>query len=195
MLVLAASGGVGSFAVQFAKAKGIKVIGTCGTRNVEFVKGLGADVVVDYTKEDVVSAVRAHESQGVDVVFDCVGGESGLQGIGLVKEGGVIVSIANFTVAEDAKKQGKRGTAFLVNPRADELESIAGLFDEGKVKVGKLQILGLSEAGQAWQLSESGRVQGKLVLSIGATMKAVIQEEYGGSNVQKEEKKEERRRR
>jgi len=142
VLILNACGGVGSFAVQFAKARNITVIGTCSTKNVELVQSLGADVVIDYTEGNVVEQVRA--TGIIDGVYDCVGGVNTAHGIDALKDGGTIVSIGNHTVAADAAAQGKVGKGFLVRPSLEELNEISALCDSNNVKVAKVEALPLS---------------------------------------------------
>jgi NADPH:quinone reductase-like Zn-dependent oxidoreductase len=165
LLVLNASGGCGSFAVQFAKAKGARVIGTASARNVEYVKSLGADHVIDYTKEDITKAALAFSSV-IDVVYDCIGEESTKAGLAALKKDGVIVSIANWDVEELAAAEGKKGLSFLVQPSSSQLKEIAELFEQGKVKSPSLEVLALKDSVQAHEKSESGRTVGKLVLKV-----------------------------
>jgi len=166
LLVLGAAGGVGSFAVQFAKEKGAIVIGTCSTKNVDTVKGLGADLVIDYSKGNVAEQVHAVDS-AIDVVFDCVGGSSTQDGVAAVKNDGVVVSIVEFGVAElcqDARKG--TGIAFMTAPSHIQLDEIRELIDAGKVKLAGLETLPLAECAKAHEMSQSGRIVGKLVLTI-----------------------------
>lgn len=166
LLVLNASGGVGSFAIQYAAAKGIQVVGTCSGRNEEFVKSLGADVV-DYTKKNVVEDVKKVSGfeNGADVVFDCVGGDDTTMGIDLLSENGIIVSIADFEVAEKAKEKGKHGCSFAVSVSGSTLSKITALVDAGKVKTAALTTFPLAEAKEAFRMLETGRVRGKVVLT------------------------------
>ncbi|HTM20276.1 MAG TPA: NADP-dependent oxidoreductase, partial [Kofleriaceae bacterium] len=91
VLIHAGAGGVGSLAIQIAKILGLHVLTTCGARNVDFVRSLGADEVIDYGKEDVAARAR-----GVDAVFDTLGGASELASIGLVARGGVVVGVSGL---------------------------------------------------------------------------------------------------
>src|SRR5213592_3967626 len=103
VLIAGAAGGVGHFAVQFAKLAGARVIGTGSSRNREFVLGLGADKYVDYTQQDVADAVS-----GVDVAFDTVGGETTESLVPTVREGGIIVTIASAPPEDAARARGAR---------------------------------------------------------------------------------------
>lgn len=168
LLILNASGGVGSFAVQFAKAKGIKVVGTCSSRNTDFVKDLGAFDVVDYTKKNVVDDVKkiAGFEDGADIVFDCAGGDSSKDGIKAVKkDGGIIVSIVEFGIEAMATAEGKRGTAFVVSVSGNRLRKISTLIEDGKAKVANVTEFPLAEAKEAYKELEKGRTRGKIVLT------------------------------
>lgn len=170
VLVLNASGGVGSFAVQFAKARGATVIGTCSAKNVEYVKGLGADAVVDYTAGGVAeAALAAAGAGGIDVLYDAVGGEDNVAaGLAALKEGGFAVSIAFGGIGDAAKAAGKTGEFLFVSPNAGQLGEIAALIDAGTVKVGALATLPLADIAKAHDNSEAHRTVGKVVLTIGA---------------------------
>mmetsp|Transcript_22236 Transcript_22236/g.22938 ORF Transcript_22236/g.22938 Transcript_22236/m.22938 type:complete len:327 (+) Transcript_22236:234-1214(+) len=164
LLVLNASGGTGSFAVQLAVNRGINVVGTCSSRNKEFVESLGAKVI-DYTTGNVVEQVKAIFPNGADVVYDCIGGDQTQIGIDALSENGIIVSIAHFTVDSLAAASGKRGTAFLVKVSGQQLDEIAHLVDEGKLKVARVTEFPLSRAIEAFELLESHRATGKIVLT------------------------------
>lgn len=166
LLVLNASGGVGSYAVQYAASKGIKVVGTCSGRNVDFVKGLGAEAV-DYTLKNVVEDVKKVPGfeNGVDVVFDCIGGDDTASGIELLKETGTIVCINNWGVADAAKAKGKTGVAFLVSVSGKTLSEITELIEAGKVKTAHLTEFPLAQAKEAFEKVETHRVRGKVVLT------------------------------
>jgi len=158
VLILAASGGVGSYAVGFAKAAGATVIGTCSARNFDYVKNLGADDVRDYNVDGYLDDIDA------DLVFDCAGGKSTLDGLARLKENGKIVSIVTFDIADVAKKQNRDGEAFLVNPSGDNLRTIGNLIDEGKVKFPQIKVLNFDEIQQAFSDIKSSRTVGKIVL-------------------------------
>jgi len=169
VLILNASGGVGSFAVQFAKAKGLTVIATASAKNTDFVKDLGADAVVDYSSDSLTEdVIAAAGGKPVDVVFDCVGGDAAATGLAALKEGGVIVSIAKFDIGADAEAAGKgqTGKAFMVLPSAEQLTTIAELIDAGKVKMGELTTFPLADIAKAQDASQTHHVRGKMVLLI-----------------------------
>src|SRR5205814_10287290 len=103
VLVAGAAGGVGHFAVQFAKLAGARVIGTGSSRNRDFVLGLGAEEYVDYTQQDVAEAVS-----GVDVALDTVGGETTQSLVPTLREGGIIVTIASAPPEDAARERRAR---------------------------------------------------------------------------------------
>ncbi len=103
VLIAGGAGGVGHLAVQFAKVAGARVIATGSSDNRDFVLGLGADEYVDYTQQDVAQAVN-----GVDVAFDTVGGDTTASVVPIVREGGVVVTIANAPPEEAAGARGAR---------------------------------------------------------------------------------------
>ena len=116
VLIHGGSGGVGSFAIQIAKARGAKVIATASTANQEFLKQLGADVAIDYTKrkfEDV--------AKDVDVVLDSIGRDTLARSYGVVKKGGIIVSLVARPNQDELQKHGIRGTALNVESTSEQL--------------------------------------------------------------------------
>lgn len=163
VLVHGASGNVGSFAVQFAKWKGARVIGTASAQNLEFVCSLGADEVIDYktTKfEDVVS--------NVDIVLDPIGGDTRERSWGVLKPGGILVSlISSSPPSQDtAKQMGVRAIGLVMKPRTTLLTEMASLLDNGKVKTFVGKVLPLSDARLAHELTQSGGIRGKIVLQV-----------------------------
>lgn len=161
VLIHAAAGGVGHFAVQLAKAKGARVIATASAANAEFLKELGADVVIDYkvTKfEDV--------AKDVDVVLDSIGGDTLERSYGVVKTGGFIVSIVAQPSVEKLAARGLKGTVMLVKPNGAQLAEIGALIDAAKVKPHVSAQLPLEDAAKAHEMSETGRTRGKIVLVV-----------------------------
>ncbi len=161
VLIHAAAGGVGSFAVQFAKWKGADVIGTASGRNVQFVRELGADEVIDYTKTAFEEAV-----DNVDLVFDTMGGETQKRSWQVLKKGGILVSILGQPSQKDADAWGVRQDSFVVRPNAAQLAQIADLIDSGDVKPVVETVLPLSDARKAQELSQTGHTRGKIVLKV-----------------------------
>jgi NADPH:quinone reductase-like Zn-dependent oxidoreductase len=161
ILIHAAAGGVGAFAVQFAKWKGAWVAGTASSRNQGFLGELGVDQPVNYETsrfEDVV--------HGVDVVIDALAGETRERSWQTLKPGGVLVTLLGPPPVEEGAAHGVRGAGLLVKPNAAQLNQIAGLVDSGKLKVFVDAVFPLAEAGKAHELSETGHVRGKIVLRV-----------------------------
>ena len=163
ILITAAAGGVGSLAVQLAKTKGVFVIGMSSGRNEAFVRDLGADEFVDYTKQNFEEVVK-----DVDVVFDTVGGDTFERAFHTLKKGGFLVTAVQFPSEERAQKFGVKAARVYCKPNAEQLSAISKLVDESRLKAHVSTVLPLSEVKKAHQLSESGRTHGKIVLQIGA---------------------------
>lgn len=166
ILIHAGAGGVGSIAIELAKAAGAKVYTTASKNNHKYVKSLGADVAIDYRDTDFVKKINELEPDGVDVVFDCVGSETLNQSFNVVKSGGYLVSIVNKVDENKAKKKNIQGAFMLVRPDGAQLEMIAKWIIEGKIKPPHIHEMTLSECAQAQQMSEEGHIQGKIVLRI-----------------------------
>jgi NADPH:quinone reductase-like Zn-dependent oxidoreductase len=161
VLIHGGSGGVGSFAIQIAKAKGAKVIATASTPNQDLLKQLGADVAIDYTKtkfEDV--------AKDVDVVLDSVGKDTLARSYGVVKKGGFIVTIVARPDQAELDKHGIHGASLGVEPNSDELAEIGRLIDEKKIKVIVSQTFPLAEAAKAQAQAETHHTRGKIVLKV-----------------------------
>jgi NADPH:quinone reductase-like Zn-dependent oxidoreductase len=161
ILIHGGSGGVGSFAVQIAKARGAKVIATASTANQDLLKQLGADVPIDYTKtkfEDV--------AKDVDAVLDPVGRETLAGSYGVVKKGGIVISLVARPDPVEIEKRQIRGATVWVQPKAKDLAEIAQLIDAGKIKPVVTQVLPLSEAIAAEQQAATHHTRGKVVLRI-----------------------------
>jgi NADPH:quinone reductase-like Zn-dependent oxidoreductase len=164
VLIHAAAGGVGHVAVQIAKAHGAQVIGTARAANHDFLRDLGADETIDYTTRDFTGIA------GVDIVLDLVGGAYGRRSLAVLRPGGLLVSTvtADPGVSEaDARAGGVRLALVRVHPSGDDLERLSRLVTEGRLRVHVEQVLPLADAAKAHELSESGRVRGKIVLGIG----------------------------
>jgi NADPH:quinone reductase-like Zn-dependent oxidoreductase len=161
ILIHGGSGGVGSFAVQIAKARGAKVIATASTANQDLLKQLGADVAVDYTKtkfEDV--------AKDVDAVLDPVGKDTLERSYGVVKKGGIVMSLVARPDPAELQKHGIRGTGIASHPDADDLTEIARLVDAGKIKPVVTEVLSLNDAVKAQQQAATHHTRGKVVLRI-----------------------------
>jgi NADPH:quinone reductase-like Zn-dependent oxidoreductase len=161
ILIHGGSGGVGSFAVQIAKARGARVIATASTANQDVLKQLGADVAVDYTKtkfEDV--------AKDVDAVLDPVGKETLARSYGVVKKGGIVMSLVARPDPAEIQKHGIRGTGISAHADADDLAEIAQLIDAGKIKPIVTEVLPLTDAVKAQQQAATHHTRGKVVLRV-----------------------------
>ncbi len=161
VLVLGGAGGVGLFAVQFARWKGAHVISTASTRNVDFVRSLGAETVVDYTKTSI-----ADEVHDVDLVLDTVGGAALNSVWPTLKRGGTLISIAGQPDEAKAKQLDVHAGRFSAQVSSELLSKFAQLIEEGHVKTIVGTTFPLSEATQAQELSQSGHGRGRIVLQV-----------------------------
>jgi NADPH:quinone reductase-like Zn-dependent oxidoreductase len=161
VLIHGGSGGVGSFAIQIAKARGARVIATASTANQDLLKQLGADVAVDYTKTKFEEVAK-----DVDAVLDPVGKETLARSYGVVKKGGIVMSLVARPDPGELKKRGIHGAGISVHPDAEDLAEIAQLIDAGKIKPTVTQVLPLSEAIAAQRQAATHHTRGKVVLRI-----------------------------
>jgi NADPH:quinone reductase-like Zn-dependent oxidoreductase len=163
ILIHGASGGVGIFAVQFAHWIGANVIGTASAGNRELLRELGADEVIDYTRQSFENMV--HDA---NVVLDTVGGETLQRSWRVLKSGGRLVTIASEagTRQQVATAHRVRATWFIVQPNRNQLTEIADLIDAGQIRVVVEAVLPLSEARQAYERGQSGHRRGKIVLRV-----------------------------
>jgi len=167
VLIHAAAGGVGGFAVQIAKNLGARVIGTASAANHDYVRGLGADEVIDYTRQDFRDAVTALHRDGVDVAFDTVGGDVQVKSAEVVRKDGVLVSLLAYKNEADLQKFGIRTKYHFVAPNADHLRVLAGWAESAKLRVHIAHALPLDQAARAHEMIESRHTCGKIVLVVG----------------------------
>jgi NADPH:quinone reductase-like Zn-dependent oxidoreductase len=161
VLIHAGTGGVGHFAVQFAKWKGAHVLATASTKNQDLLRELGVDEPIDYTQqrfEDI--------AQNVDVVLDTRGGETQERSWSVLKKGGNLVSLVQPPSEEKAKELGVRAAFLGAQSNGAQLAKIAKIIDSGKLTPVIDRILPLSEVRRAHELSKSGHTHGKIVLRI-----------------------------
>lgn len=161
VLIHGGSGGVGMFAIQIAKARGAKVFATASTANQEFLKQLGADVAIDYTKQKFEDIVK-----DVNVVLDSVGKDTLTRSYGLVKKGGFIATLVSDVDKTELDKHGIRGESISVVPNAEELAELGKLIDAKKVKVTVSQTFPLTDSAKALQQVATGHTRGKIVLKV-----------------------------
>lgn len=166
ILIHAGAGGIGSMAIQFAKYGGAKIITTASSHNHDYVKKLGADVVIDYSKEDFVERVKTLYPDGIDVVFDTMGGDTMKRSFPLLKPSGSLVSIVSPDASQVAKEFQREGNFLLVTPNGEQLKIIASLIEQGKVVSPEVQELPLEQAALAHQKIEAMHTRGKIVLRV-----------------------------
>jgi NADPH:quinone reductase-like Zn-dependent oxidoreductase len=160
------SGGVGHYAVQLAKWKGANVIATTSTRNVDFVRDLGADVVIDYTQQDFRDVVK-----GVDVVLDTIGEDVLKHAFEVVRRDGIVVSLpvgkGVGAVGEQlAPRYNVTFSVPMVHHSGEQMAAMNPLFEAGQLKTHLEAVFPLKDVAQAHKLVESGHVRGKVVLTI-----------------------------
>ena len=162
VLIHAGAGGVGSIAIQLAKAKGAHVTATASAGKADLVRSLGADQVIDYRAQDFSTVAR-----DMDVVFDTVGGDVQERSWSVLKPGGMLVSITDRPSEDRAKAEGKRAGFVFIDPNAAILTELAAMVDAGQVR----PLIGaeyrLDDAARAQEASETGSATGKIVIYVG----------------------------
>ena len=162
VLITGAAGGIGHLAVQIAKARGAHVIGAAREAKHPLLRELGADETVDYTNISLGDVVR-----NVDVVLDLAGGETPQRALPTMRDGGILVSVTSGSDRASEAAGGRvRVVYMLVEPDRANLEAIAELAETGRLRVCVSQTFPLSEVRRAHEVSETGRVAGKLVLTM-----------------------------
>jgi len=163
VLIHGASGGVGPFAVQFAKVKGAEVFATASADSLPFVRRLGADRAIDYKSERFEDIV--HDA---DLVYDLIGGETETRSWQVLKRGGRLVSTVHEPDAERASNAGVTATRYTCQPSGAQLAEIGALIDQGKVGVTVEKVFPLDKAAEAERHLQDDHVVGKVVLAVAA---------------------------
>jgi NADPH:quinone reductase-like Zn-dependent oxidoreductase len=161
VLIHGASGGVGTYAVQFAKWKDAYVIGTASSDNKDFLIDLGANEVIDYKKEKFEDKLK-----DIDVVIDLIGGDTQKRSLKVIKKGGRLITTVAPEYKDEAKAKDIQLENFMAQSDPEDLEQIASLIDSGKVKPVIAKILPLKQAAEAQKLIEEGHPRGKIVLQV-----------------------------
>ncbi len=185
VLIHAGSGGIGTFAIQLAKHLGAHVTSTTSTKNISFVKSLGADKVIDYTSQNYLD-----EGSVFDVVYDTIGGEHTLNSFKVLKDGGRVVSIAGtidsiaaeqfglnkfirmilaFQARKVTRAASKKNALYRflsMSPNGEQLKKIAKLYESDKIKPILDKIYKFSESIQALEYLSKGHAKGKVVVRI-----------------------------
>jgi NADPH2:quinone reductase len=181
VLLNGGAGGVGAFAIPFLRHLGARVAATCSTRNLDYVRSLGAERVIDYTREDVLEALGDWAPEGVDAVIDAVGQHSlPADTPRVIRPGGVLVTITNLltgTEAFDLEGAAARDVRVLDNVEAartpdmrdfqvDAFHQMLAAIAEGAVRPPPYEVMPLEQAGAAHDRVQDGHVRGKIVLEI-----------------------------
>ncbi len=160
LLITNSSGGVGFLAIQFAKARGAQVTAVASGRNEKFVRDLGADHFIDYTRqafEDVAT--------DMDVVLDTMGGDVYHRALRTLKKGGKMITVVAFP-QDEAERYGVSAKRSFTVPNAESLSEITRLVEAGKVTPHVDRVLAFADARDALAISEAGRTRGKIVLTV-----------------------------
>ncbi len=161
ILIQGGAGGVASFAIQLAKHIGAHVITTTSTANIDYVRGLGADEVIDYTAQDFTRAVS-----GCDAVFDTVGGEVARRSFAVLRPGGRAAFIASGAQAPKPDRDDVTSLRPAVGRARAPLERVAELVTTGAVRPPEIKLYSLSQAAEAHRVSEARHFRGKLVFQL-----------------------------
>jgi len=161
ILIQGGAGGVASFAIQFAKHIGARVITTTSAANCDYVRELGADEIIDYNAQDFTQVVT-----GCDAVFDTVGGDVAQKSFAVLKPGGRAAFIASGAQAPKPNRNDVASLRPPVRRARQSLERIAQLFQAGAIRPPEIKLYRLSEAANAHRLSESRHFRGKLVFQV-----------------------------
>ncbi len=161
ILIQGGAGGVAAFGVQLAKHIGARVITTTSTANIDYVKGLGADQVIDYTKDDFTKLVS-----NCDAVFDTVGGEVAMRSFAVVKPGGRAAFIASGGKAPESPRPDVASLRPAVGRDRPHLERIVELVQAGAIRPPRIKLFELKDAAEAQRISEGRHFRGKLVFKV-----------------------------
>ena len=161
VLIHGGAGGVGHFAIQLAKAHGAFVATTCGGRDIDFVKKLGADQAIDYEKQKFEDEVK-----DVDLVFDLIAGEIQQRSFAVLKDGGALISTLQAPDKAKADSRKLRTAHYMTQPNAAQLAEIGALIRLGKVRPHVYATFPLEDAALAEGALEKEHVQGKIVLTV-----------------------------
>lgn len=166
ILIHAGAGGVGSLAIQFAKNAGAYVFTTTSEAKQDYVKSLGADVAIDYKKENFAAYIKRELPEKLDVVFDTVGGQTLIESYQSIKTGGRLVSIVEPPNQQLAAQLKIQASYVFVSPNGKQLQHIADLIDEGKIRPIHIEKMPLDKAAEAQEKNSRGHMTGKIVLEI-----------------------------
>lgn len=161
ILIHGAAGGVGSYASQIARNLGARVIGTATGADIEYLKSLGVEEVIDYKRERFED-----RATGMDAVVDLVGGETLSRSYTVVKNGGVLATTVQPINESAAKRAGIRAVQVIMKRSAADLAELARMVEKGALKPRLSKTMSLNEAREAQELSEAGKTEGKVILKV-----------------------------
>jgi NADPH:quinone reductase-like Zn-dependent oxidoreductase len=166
VVIVGASGGIGGYAVQLAAGRDAHVIGVTSTGNLDYVRGLGADDVIDRNSEDALEAIRSKHPNGVASIIDTGSDAPSLARLSaVVRKGGTVTSMKGAAVPEELAKRGVKGVNISTQVTTERLAHLAGLAAEGKLKAPRIRTFPLEHAGDAFKVLGQG-AGGKLVVKI-----------------------------
>jgi NADPH:quinone reductase-like Zn-dependent oxidoreductase len=160
-LIHGASGGVGSFAAQFARWKKAQVAATASEPSFDYLRSIGVDPIIDYKRERFEEKLR-----DIDVVLDPLGGDTQARSWSVLKRGGMLINLIDEIDKEAAKRAGVRAVDFGMEYDVEDLEQIAALVESGTIRPHISKVLPLDQAKQAMDLNQQGKSHGKIVLEI-----------------------------
>ena len=160
-LIHGASGGVGSFAAQFARWKDAEVAATASEPSFDFLRSIGVDPIIDYRRERFEEKLR-----DIDVVLDPLGGDTQARSWSVLKRGGMLINLIGEIDKESAKRAGVRAVDFGMEYDVQDLEQIAALVEGGAIRPHISKVLPLDQARQAMDLNQQGKSHGKIVLEV-----------------------------
>ena len=167
VVIVGASGGIGSYAVQLAAATGARVIGVTSKGKTEYVKGLGAHEAIDRTSGDVIEALKAQHPDGVAAIIDTASDTAGLARLSeAVRKGGTVTSMKGAAAVEELAKRDIKGVNVATQVTSERLDHLARLAAEGKLKAPHIQTFSLEKASEAFQLIVQDTHLGKVIVRI-----------------------------
>ena len=161
VLVHGGAGGVGAFAVQIAKVLGARITATASAGDIEYVRSLGADVVIDYKAAPFEEVVT-----DVDVVLDPIGGRTTAASLGVLNDGGIVISLAGPPSVTVPEGRNLSARFFIVEPERSQLIELARLVDDGKLRVDVAEVFPLEGFAAAYEFGRTGRRRGKVVVQV-----------------------------
>jgi NADPH:quinone reductase-like Zn-dependent oxidoreductase len=171
VLVHGGAGGVGAFAVQIAKALGARVSATASAGDIEYVRSLGADLVIDYKADPFEEIVS-----DVDVVLDPIGGRTAEASLGILNDGGSLVTIAGPPMVTLPEGRNLSARHFIVEPERSPLIELARLVDDGRLRVDVAQVFPLEDFAAAYEFARTARRRGKVVVQVAAAEARIIEQ-------------------